>query len=98
MPISGDTKAGETLRRDTAKQVSMQAKVAAKCDRIDSIETKVLSVNPVGTGNSEALKKYGSVNERWVVNLCDQSIPFFVTFIPDGQGGTFFSTSREAGK
>ncbi len=96
--ISGETKAGKTLKSDTARQVSMWAKVETKCDRIDSIETKVISVNPVGTGNTPGSRKYGSVNERWVVNLCGKSIPFSVTFTPDGQGGTFFSTSRETKK
>jgi hypothetical protein len=76
----------------------MWAKVETKCDRIESIETQVISVNPIGTGNTAGEKKYGSVNERWVVNLCGKSIPFAVTFTPDGQGGTFFSTSRETKK
>lgn len=98
IPINGDTKAGDTLKSDTARKVSMWARAETKCDRIDSIETKVISVNPVGTGKSEASRKYGSVDERWVVNLCGNSIPFSVTFTPDGQGGTFFTTSRERKK
>jgi len=98
IPISGDTKAGDSLKSDTARQVSMWARVETKCDRIDSIETQVIKINPVGTGNTEGSMKYGSVNERWVVNLCGKSVPFSVTFTPDGQGGTFFSTSREVKK
>lgn len=98
VPISGDTKAGDSLKSDTARQVSMWARVETKCDRIDSIETQVIKINPSGTGNTEAARKYGSVNERWVVNLCGKSVPFSVTFTPDGQGGTFFSTSREVKK
>jgi len=96
--ISGNTKAGDTLKSDTAKQLSMWARVETKCERIESIDTQVIAVNPAGTGSTEGSKKYGSINERWVVNLCGKSIPFSVTFTPDGQGGTFFSTSREARK
>ena len=96
--ISGNTKAGDTLKSDTAKQVSMWARVETKCERIDSIDTEVIAVNSAGTGNTAGSKKYGSINERWVVNLCGKSIPFSVTFTPDGQGGTFFSTSRETKK
>jgi hypothetical protein len=94
--IRGDTKAGDPLKSDTARQVSMWARVETKCDHIESIETQVISVNPIGTGNSEGARKYGSVNERWVVNLCGKPIPFAITFTPDGEGGTFFNISREA--
>jgi hypothetical protein len=96
--ISGNTKAEDTLKSDTVKQVSMWAKVETKCERIESIDTQVIAVNPAGTGNTEGERKYGSINERWVVNLCGKSIPFSVTFTPDGQGGTFFRISRETKK
>lgn len=98
IPIGGNTRAGDTLKSDTVKQVSILARAETKCERIESIDTQVITVNPVGTGNTESAKKYGSVNERWVVNLCGKSVPFFLTFTPDGQGGTFFSTSREPKK
>lgn len=98
IPISGNTKAGDTLKSDTTRDLSMLARIQTQCDRIESIETQVVSVNPIGTGNTEAAWKYGSVNERWVVNLCGKSIPFAVTFTPDGQGGTFFQISREIKK
>lgn len=94
-PISGNTRAGEMLKADTSRFVSMLAKVETKCDQIDSIETQLIKVNPVGTGNTAGAKRYGSTEERWVINLCNQSIPYAVTFTPDGQGGTFFATSRE---
>jgi hypothetical protein len=96
--ISGDTKAGDILKTDAAKQVSMWARFETKCDRIESIKTQVVAVNPVGTGNTVGSRKYGSVDERWTVTLCDKSIPFLVTFTPDGQGGTFYRVSREPQK
>jgi hypothetical protein len=93
--MSGETKAGDTLKSDTARNISTWAKIETKCDHIDSIQTKIIKTNPIGTGKSVASREYGSVDEKWVVNLCGTSIPFLVTFTPDGQGGTFFRTSRE---
>lgn len=98
IPMSGETRAGDTLKSDTARRISSWARIETKCDRIDSIQTQIVKTNPIGAGQSKASKKYGSVEERWVVNLCGKSIPFAVTFTPDGQGGTFFSTSREKEK
>jgi hypothetical protein len=73
----------------------MWAKMETQCKQIDSIQTQALKVNPVGTGETEGSRKYGSVEERWIVNICNKEIPFLVTFTPDGQGGAFFSTSLE---
>jgi hypothetical protein len=91
-PISGESKAGSILKSDVAMQVSTLAKIYASCERIDSFQTKILKINPVGSGKTAASIKFGSVEERWVANLCGQSMPFSVTLTPDGEGGTFFST------
>lgn len=95
VPMSGETRAGDTLKNDTTRNISAWAKMEAKCDRIDSIQTEIIKINPVGTGKTAGSRKHGSVDERWVVHLCGKAIPFSVTFTPDGQGGTFFSTSLE---
>lgn len=95
VPITGNTHAGATLKADVARTISMQAQIQSNCQKIDAIQTEVVKINPVGTGNSAASRQYGSVDERWIVQLCDQQIPFKVTLTPDGQGGTFFSTSRD---
>ena len=95
IPVSGESRAGDTLKSDVSRQISMQAKIYAKCERIDSIQTQILKTNPVGTGKTAASIKYGSVEERWAVNLCGQNMPFLVTLTPDGEGGTYFSTSRD---
>ena len=94
-PISGESSAGNTLKSDVARQISMQAKIYAKCEHIDSIQTQVLKINPIGSGKTAASVKYGSVEERWSANLCGQNMPFLVTLTPDGEGGTFFSTTRD---
>ncbi|WAI85118.1 MULTISPECIES: hypothetical protein [Achromobacter] len=94
-PITGNTHAGATLKADVARNISMQAQTQLNCQKVDAIQTEVVKVNPVGTGSSAASRQYGSVDERWIVQLCNQQIPFRVTLTPDGKGGTYFSTSRE---
>ncbi|MDD3775519.1 MAG: hypothetical protein PHV08_06135 [Sulfurovaceae bacterium] len=93
--ISGESSAGPLLKSDTTRQVSLMAKIQAKCNKVDSISTQIIKINPIGTGKSAASKKYGSVDERWSVSLCNKNIPYLVTFTPDGEGGTYFSTRLE---
>jgi hypothetical protein len=94
-PISGETHADLTLKSDVARKISLWAKVDTGCQRIDAIQTEVIRVNPIGTGDSPAARQYGSVDERWVVSLCDRKVPYLVSFTPDGKGGTFYKTSLE---
>jgi hypothetical protein len=94
-PTTGQTAAGSTLKKDTTRFVTMMAKAQEKCDLIDSIDTEIIKINPVGTGKTPASIKYGSSEERWKVNLCGKQVPYLVTFTPDGNGGTYFSTARE---
>ncbi len=93
VPISGETKASALLKSDTVSHVSFRAKIETKCDSIESINTEVLKVNAGTTGNGGVWKQ-GSVQERWTVNMCGQAIPYLITFTPDGQGGTYFSSTR----
>lgn len=93
--ISGESTTGALLKSDTARQVSLMAKIQAKCNEIDSISTQIIKINPIGTGKSMASKKYGSVDERWSVSLCNKNISYLVTFTPDGEGGTYFRTRLE---
>ena len=95
IPVNGNTRAGDTLKSDVSRKLGMEARVYTKCERIDSVTTEVLKTNAVGSGKTPASLKYGSVEERWTVALCGQRVPFQVTLTPDGEGGTYFSTSRE---
>ena len=96
-PMQGNTTAGETLRVDVANSLTGRAKFLANCNGpIDNIQTEVLRTHPPGsTGVSAAAMKYGSIVERWTLNLCAKNVPFTVTFTPDGNGGTFFSSRNE---
>lgn len=91
----GESVADNTLKSDAAKQITARAKLEVNCRSVDQIETRILKKNPIGTGSTLASRKFGSVDERWVVRLCEKEVPFLVTFTPDGEGGTFFMTSRE---
>ncbi len=95
IPVNGVSQAGKVLTADVVRQISMSAKIQTKCKDVDSIEAQYLKTNPVGTGDTAASIKYGSVEERWTVNLCGKKVPFFVVFTPDGEGGTYFRTLRE---
>jgi hypothetical protein len=95
--VQGNTTAGETLRADVAKKLTGRAKFLANCNgSVDNIQTEVLRTHPPGsTGASVAAMKYGSIDERWTLNLCAKNVPFAVNFTPDGNGGTFFSSRNE---
>lgn len=73
--FTGNTFASETLKKDTYKALSPYAHAKLNCNKIDSINTKVISA-----------VKNGAVKERWVVNGCDRTAPFIVTFTPDPTG------------
>lgn len=92
--FQGQSLASQSLKQDTAAHLVRMAKYKTKCNTHDSIETQTLAVNPPGTGGSSAAQKYGSVDERWTINLCGQSVQYNVIYVPDGQGGTYFNTSE----
>jgi hypothetical protein len=98
IPISGETRADDTLKSDVIRKISVWAKSDVKCDRVDSIKTQIIQINPIGTGDTPGARKYGSTDERWIVNLCGKSLPFGITFVPDGKGGTYFYTKRKPGE
>ncbi len=90
----GTTRASDTLKADTARQVTMMAQVYGRCEKIESIEMQLRETNPPGTiGDSEATRLYGNAKEIWTVNLCGKKLPFDIKFTPDGKGGTYFLTS-----
>lgn len=94
VPMIGTTRADDTLKADTVRQVTMSAKFYGECEKIESIEMQLKETNPPGTiGDSEATRLYGNVKERWTVNLCGKKLPFDIKFTPDGTGGTYFLTS-----
>jgi hypothetical protein len=96
--VSGNSVASPHLKSDTAKMVSTYATAAAKCDRIDSIDVQTLKVDSNVKGNAAGHVTQGNIDERWTAKLCGQQIPFLVTFIPDGKGGTYMRIRPDTGK
>lgn len=93
IPFSGITTADARLEADTKRMLAQRAMFVQKCDRVDSIVATVIAIHPVGTGDTEASRMYGSVDERWTVRLCGAERSYAVTFTSDGKGGTYFRTS-----
>ncbi len=90
IPVGGESRADDTLKSDITKMLVLRARVSFPCDHVDAIHAEVVKINPVGTGRTLASRKYGSIDERWVVSLCAKDIAYRVTLTPDGEGGTFF--------
>ncbi|WP_260295853.1 hypothetical protein [Sedimenticola hydrogenitrophicus] len=95
VPVNGKSAAGSALKSDTTKTVVTLAKAYTRCDRVESIQTEILRINPAGPKPLPASSQPGSVDERWTVAICGRKVPVLVTFTPDGQGGTFFRTTIE---
>lgn len=96
--VSGDSSASPRLKSDAAQMVSLYAKAASKCERVESIQTHVLRVDPAVKANASGAATEGNIDERWTVRLCGAEMPFLVTFIPDGKGGTFFRVRPDKGQ
>ena len=73
--FTGNTAASELLKSDTNTVLLPYAKATLKCNKIDSINTSIISV-----------VKNGSIKERWVAKGCDKTTAFIVTFTPDSTG------------
>lgn len=87
--MHGETRAVGAVKADAVRQITQLAKIVARCDAVDAIQSKVVKINPVGSGGTEASQKYGSVEEHWVVYLCGQKSPYLVILTPDGQGDIY---------
>ena len=80
---TGESCADTVLKKDTLLSVYMLV-MKNGCDSIENIDTRVIKSEPL-TGN------YGHVSgeEEWIVTGCEREFPFTITFIEDGNGGTF---------
>ena len=94
VPTTGESIASAKLKADATALVVAFAKAAAKCSTVDSIQIKVINVDPAIKGNASGAVTQGVVKELWTTQTCGQAIPFEVAFTPDGKGGTFFGVRR----
>lgn len=93
--MTGDSVASAKLRKDTLALVEVYALGVTGCQRVDSVETSVVSVSDVIAGNRAGAMTAGTVQERWVALACGRSVSLLVTFTPDGSGGSFISVEGE---
>lgn len=93
--ISGESTASPKLKSDASAFVSLQTKAITRCESVESIRTEVLMVAPNLKGNAAGAVTSGRIQERWTATACGQSIPYLITFAPDGVGGTFIGVTRE---
>jgi len=81
--VPGDTRADARLKADIVKGIGMYELAAGGSHRPRIHRTERLS------DDSEGL------HELWVVDRNGLKIPYVVTLIPDGEGGTFIKIGRK---
>lgn len=93
--IPGESKADLVLKHDVSKQLL----------RFASINLEFASNNP-NCIESVSVKNivdtqlvYRSANQNfwkeiWFVKICNKTIPYEISFSPDGSGGTYFNISQ----
>ncbi len=87
--FSGKSVASALLKADTFEAVSAMAMATAKCRSVDAVETNIVDVSQDYQVSQTGLWLKGAVQERWIVTLCDQRLPYRIIFSPDGKGGTY---------
>jgi hypothetical protein len=84
-PVPGATMADLTLQSDVTKYIMLVEKGRApSCATPKIASTAVLQK----TADGHASK------ELWTVDRCGTPISYQITYIPDGQGGTYFVVSE----
>jgi hypothetical protein len=86
--VPGETLGSIVLQRDTKSQILLIDQVMfPDCDTRLITNTEVLEV----TAEARYVKGRrvaGNWKERWSVDRCGEVIPYEVTYVPDGKGGT----------
>lgn len=75
------------LRADIYKTVHMMFDVQASCRRVDTVDTRIVTLEKDAAGGLQ------KVHETWNVSGCATSRLYDVTLRADGAGETFFSVS-----
>jgi hypothetical protein len=91
VPMTGQTRAGEELRQDVASHLRMLAPVTVDCPPPRKVTAITAST---GDPRAGAPQRSDAVVEIWTATVCDQPIPFRITFIPAVSGGTDFRVER----
>jgi hypothetical protein len=93
---TGSTLAGDALYRATAHDLMVRARLHNHCNKVDAIHTETLKeASSGGVDATRQVLRYGSVEERWTVSLCQRQLPYRVTFTADAGGGIYASIGAE---
>ncbi|MCX7090032.1 MAG: hypothetical protein NTU48_01065 [Legionellales bacterium] len=93
--IPGESKAGLVLKHDVSKLLLASASVNSDfaVSNPNCVE-QVSAKNIVRTKIVNSRADQGSWKEIWYVQICHKTIPFEISFLPDGSGGTYFNINQ----
>lgn len=93
--IPGESKASLVLKHDVSKLLLASASVNLDFAANDpNCVEKVSAKNIVRTKIVNPSAGQGAWKEIWYVEICHKTIPYEVSFLPDGSGGTYFNISQ----
>ena len=86
--VPGETLGTIVLQRDTENQILLLDQVMfPDCDTRRIVNTEVLEVSDE-TRNVKGRTVAANWKERWSMDRCGEIIPYEITYVPDGKGGT----------
>lgn len=94
-PISGNSSASARLLADTSNMVVFYVKTQTKCQTVEAIRVEPIRNDQNLKRDDQGVVTQGNIDERWIAKACGQDIPFLITFIPDGKGGSYYRVRRE---
>ena len=94
--FSGQSLASPQLRADTTAMLTPYNATRTGCDKIDAIETSVVTTPLNVQANSDGtIIRSTPARERWIASSCGNLAAYQVDFIPDGSGGNFISIKAD---
>lgn len=89
--ITGQTTTTETLRLDVLRIMVPHAQLALQCQRLDSVDFRVLRPPKNTSVNSQGVIIGGEpIIEQWTLGGCGSLHDYRIVFTPDGKGGSSF--------
>ncbi len=73
-PLHGESLLREPERSRVATQFANGAKLAYRCDKVDSLVSEVIRRTPAANGQGPLTPGDGSVAERWALQLCGRRV------------------------
>jgi hypothetical protein len=97
-PMSGSTVAQGQLKSDVFRMLPSYAAATTGCrEGITHIHTEIVQAPESARSNDRGHLTVGVIQERWLLTLCGKQQAVYITFTPDGRGGSYLSFSRKPG-